>query len=247
MKLSEDVLAVVSQAQTDGNKLVLVGQLDRKLYQAVNKALEAAGGKWNRKEKAHVFDTDASDRVDQMVLTGEVEVPKDEFNFFPTPPEVVEKLLGIAEIQEGMTVLEPSAGKGAIADACAAKGARVFCVELMEDNVNHLKAKADIYNSVTHLDFLSLQFGRTYDRVVMNPPFLKQADIHHVKHALRFLNPEGLLVAVMSAGVKFRQNQLTVEFRDMVTQRGGQILDLPEKSFKESGTNVATVVVVIPA
>lgn len=61
-----------------------------------------------------------------------------------------------------------------------------------------------------------------YDRIVMNPPFLKQADIHHVNHALKFLRPDtGLLVSVMSAGVSFRVNNLTTSFRQLVAERGG--------------------------
>ena len=59
-------------------------QLDRNMYQRTNKVLEAAGGKWNRKAQAHLFDDDAFTRIDQIILTGQVEVPKDEFNFFPT-------------------------------------------------------------------------------------------------------------------------------------------------------------------
>ena len=37
---------------------VIVQQLDRNDYVKVNKALEALGGKWNRKAKAHLFDED---------------------------------------------------------------------------------------------------------------------------------------------------------------------------------------------
>lgn len=53
--------------------------------------LEAAGGKWNRKARAHVFAADASDRMDQIILSGAVEVPKDEFNFFPSTAVVMRR------------------------------------------------------------------------------------------------------------------------------------------------------------
>ena len=36
---------------------------------------------------------------------------------FPTPRPVIEQMLARANIQPGMTILEPSAGKGDIADA----------------------------------------------------------------------------------------------------------------------------------
>ena len=126
MRVDNAVLAVLSVAETSGNQLFLTGQLDRKLYEQTNKVLEAAGGKWNRKAKSHVFESDAADRIDQIIVTGDVEIPKDEFNYFPTPPDVVDRLMEIARIELGMLCLEPSAGRGAIAVAMHAAGA--FCI-----------------------------------------------------------------------------------------------------------------------
>lgn len=245
MRVQDDVLAVLSHAETNGNALVLVGQLDRNMYTRTNKVLEAAGGKWNRKAKAHLFDDEAATRVDQIILSGEVAVPKDEFNFFPSPPDVVARLMELACVRPGMRVLEPSAGKGAIAYACVDAGATVDCFELMEANFIALAGDARL-GSVRHMDFLAQAPEPIYDRVGMNPPFLKQADIKHVLHALRFLKPGGLLVSVMAAGVAFRENKLTEDFRDMIRERGGNIEALPEGAFKVSGTMVRSVIVTIP-
>lgn len=246
MKIEDDVLAVLSRAEAAGNAVTLTGQLDRKLYERTNKALEAAGGKWNRKAKAHLFDADATERIEQMLATGSIEVPKDEFNFFPSPPAVVVRLLALADIKPGMRVLEPSAGKGAIAYACADAGATVDCYELMEANFAALAGDARL-GPVRHMDFLAQAPEASYDRVVMNPPFLRQMDIKHVMHALQFLKPGGLLVSVMASSVAFRDNRLTQDFRDLVRARGGDIEALPDGSFKASGTNVNTVIVTIPA
>jgi predicted RNA methylase len=246
VRVSDDVLEVLSRASVDGESLFLVGQLDRQMYVKVNKVLEAAGGKWNRKAKAHVFDRPAADRIDEIILSGEVEVPKDEYNFFPSPPSVVARLLELADIERGMRVLEPSAGKGAIAYACADNGATVDCYELMESNFVALAGDIK-FCSVRNMDFLSQAPEASYDRVVMNPPFAKQQDIKHVLHALKFLKPDGLLVSVMASSVTFRDNKLTQEFRDLIRQRGGEIEALPDGAFKESGTNVRTVIVIIPA
>lgn len=246
MKIEDDVLAVLSRAEAAGNTVTLTGQLDRKLYERTNKALEAAGGKWNRKAKAHLFEADATERIEQMLATGSIEVPKDEFNFFPSPPAVVARLLALADIRPGMRVLEPSAGKGAIAYACADAGAKVDCYELMEANFVALAGDARL-GPVRHMDFLAQAPEVSYDRVVMNPPFIRQLDIKHVLHALKFLKPGGLLVSVMASSVTFRDNRLTQEFRDLVRARGGDIEALPDGSFKASGTNVNTVIVTIPA
>lgn len=96
------------------------------------------------------------------------------------------------------------------------------------------------------IDFLMVEPEPIYDRVVMNPPFGRQADIKHVNHALKFLKSGGMLVSVMSSSVTFRSNKLTADFRQMVEDRGGHIEELPESSFKSSGTMVNTVIVVIP-
>lgn len=246
MRIESDVLAVLSSAQTEGCNLFLTGQLDRKLYDCTNKVLEAAGGKWNRKARAHVFAADASDRMDQIILSGTVDVPKDEFNFFPSPPAVVARLTELADIEPGMVVLEPSAGRGAIAFACHEHGALVDCVEFMKANVDSLMGDKRC-RAVSHCDFLTMEHAPVYDRVVMNPPFMKQADIKHVTHAHKFLKPDGLLVAVMSAGVEFRTDNRTKTFLALIEDRGGHIEPLPENSFKASGTGVNTVIAVIPA
>ena len=245
MRIDDEVLAVLSRATVTGKALTLNGQLDRKLYERTNKVLEAAGGKWDRKAKAHLFAADSAERVEQMLATGEVEVPKDEFNYFPSPPDVVKRLLQLADIKPGMRVLEPSAGKGAIAYACADAGAAVDCYELMEANFVALAGDQRL-GPVRHMDFLAQAPEASYDRVVMNPPFMKQLDIKHVLHALKFLKPGGLLVSVMASSVTFRDNKLTQDFRDLVRARGGEIEALPEGSFKASGTSVNTVIVTIP-
>lgn len=243
MKVSTDVLNVLSAAEVSGNSLKLVGQLDRNLYTKTNKVIEAAGGKWNRNQGCHLFDSDASDRVEQIILTESVDVPRDDFEYFPTPTAVVGVLMGKAGIKSGMLCLEPSAGRAAIADTMAEAGGEVRVVELNVSNAEYLRSNG---YPVTQADFLTVEPVQEYDRVVMNPPFSKQQDIKHVLHALKFLRPDGLLVSVMSASVSFRENKLTTDFRNMVAAKGGSIDPLPEGSFKTSGTMVNTVVVTIP-
>lgn len=248
MRVSNEILSVLDIAEKDGNALRLVGQLDRTLYTKVNKVLEVAGGKWSRKSQAHIFDGDAADAMELIILTGEITAPQD-FGFFPTPETVVSRLIMLANITEGMQVLEPSAGNGAICDGLSKAGAEITAVEILEENFSELLGKR-LCHIHLHGDFLDPDLNASlgiYDRIVMNPPFAKQADIKHVLHALRFLKPDGLLVSVMAASVVFRDNKLTADFRDLVRDRGGEIEALPEDSFKSSGTRVNTVIVTIPA
>ncbi len=244
MRVENDVLAVLSRAEASGNALRLVGQLDRKMYERVNRVVEAAGGKWNRKAKAHLYEGDAAEAMEQIILTGEVTVPQN-FGYFPTPRALAERVIERAKLEPRMLVLEPSAGRGALAAPALLVGCEVDCVELLEKNVQLLCSTP--YRSVVQGDFLEQAPRQMYDRVVMNPPFAKQDDIRHVLHAVQFLKPGGLLVSIMSASVTFRDNRLTNGFRQLVEDAGGLIEPIEEGAFKDSGTMVRTVLVEIPA
>lgn len=243
-KIDEATLTILSRVTVKGNIIFLTcGQLDRKQYQAVNEVLENMGGKWNRKEKGHVFPEDPADKLESVLLTGEI-IPPKKYGYFPTPSAQAEEVVAQAGIVPGMTVLEPSAGRGALAlpSAHVTGKENVFCYELLDDNCKSLQGHGLQF---TQADFLTISpNGVRYDRIVMNPPFEKQADIDHVLHAWKFLKPGGRLVSIMSAGVLFRDNKKTTAFRDLANEHG-TIERLPEGSFKESGTGVNTVIVVM--
>ena len=249
MKIDTNVLRILSNSTTAGELLHLPGQLDRKDYVAVAKVIEAAGGKWVTKQKAHVFaGLDAGERLEQILLTGEVDVPKDDFDYFPTPPAIVAFLMQAAQIESGMTVLEPSAGDGRLVRAAAAAGAEVTAVEI-NPNMISILADPGMAKAVIRGDFLSAEAVASIplvDRVIMNPPFSRQRDIDHVTHALKFLKPGGVLVAVMAAGLTFRSNRKTNVFRELLDSQGAwELHELPPGAFKESGTSVNTCVVVV--
>lgn len=245
-KISEDVLRVLDAGQYDGSRFVLVGQLDRKLYTDTNKVLEAAGGKWNRGAKAHVFDVDAIEALEPIILTGEYSRTKQDFGQFDTPMDLATNVAIMASIDSGMSVLEPNIGVGNIAFAAERCGGVISAYEI--DVARAAKAKAILPKATVKVaNFLVEEPDAVFDRVVMNPPFAKQDDIRHVMHAHRFLKPGGKLVSIISSGVMFRDNKLTADFREFVRSHGGSIERLPEDSFKASGTSVNTCVVKIAA
>lgn len=239
-----EVLTALSAMEFDGNMARLTGDLDRRLYVATNKVLEAAGGKWHRTAKAHVFPGDAADALEPLILTGEYSKPNT-FDFFETPPDVAARVMELADIRPGHHVLEPSAGRGALVAQATARGAAVVhCIEIQQSNALHLAAQFLPKIAVVQCaDFLTCELTAGYDRVVMNPPFGGQADIRHVTRAMRFLKSGGTLVSVMSAGITFRQDRLTTEFREFADRHGGMIEALPPGSFRESGTMVNAVIV----
>lgn len=245
MKISQDVMQVLDRAEVSGNKLVLTGTLDRKLYQDVNKVLEAIGGKWNRGAKAHLFEMPVADVLEPIMETGEYSRTKQDFGQFDSPDDVVARVIQLAQIEPGMLVLEPSAGIGNIAYAAEAAGGKVTAIEIDAARCAKLTGRANL--SAHQHDFLQQNTTPHFDRVVMNPPFAKQADIDHVLHAFKCLKANGLLVSVMSASVMFRDNAKTKVFRAFVEERGGSFERLPDASFAQSGTAVHTCIVTIPA
>lgn len=244
MKIDRNIIAVLEAAEVSGNRLVLTGQLDRKTYEATNKVLTAIGGKWNRSAKAHVFDEDAGELVDQVLLTGEYSRTKQDFGQFDTPADLAERVVNTADVRPGMMVLEPSAGVGNIATVARQHGGFVTCWEIDPKRAEKLEG---IAHSLNVGDFLSSTPTGDFARVVMNPPFAKQADIDHVLHAAKFLAPGGRLVAIMSASVLFRANKKSVDFRSFVASRRGEMTQLPDGSFAASGTSVKTALVTLTA
>lgn len=246
-QISQDVLQVLDAATIEGALLTLNGSLDRKLYIETNKVIEAAGGRWNRKSKAHVFDGDAIDAIEPIILTGEYRVAKQDFGQFDTPLDLAYEVTALAGIEPGMNVLEPSAGIGNLVRAIVAAGGVPHAFEIDDKRRSILEASGLMRFPVASGDFLTLEAAPTFMRVVMNPPFARQADIKHVLHAYNFLFPGGRLVAIMSSSVMFRENKLTTDFRAFVAAHGGTMKALPEGSFKSSGTGVNTCVVTMEA
>lgn len=243
----DHVLACLEEMTIDGEKiLVHPRKLDRKDYESLNRVLEALGGKWiGRKVQAHVFPpgTDVRALVDNVLSTGRYEDPKDA-DFVETPEVLAADLVRRARVTMSDEVLEPSAGHGRIVLAVLKRGGMVRVIEESAARCGVLMSHGI---SATCADFLTIEPRYKVDAVVMNPPFSKQQDIDHVRHAFRFLKPNGRLVAVMGAGTTFRTNKKSIEFRAWVESLGGEIEELPEGMFKAEGTMVRAVVLSLVA
>jgi len=245
-QISQNIRTVLSTLEINGNDVRITGQLDRKLYLAVNKVLERIGGKWNKKAKAHVFDVDPTDRLEAVIESGVLD-PKIKTGYFPTPPEIADKMIELADLKKQHFILEPSAGQGHIADRICTKLVNhpydIYTWELLPENRATLEEKGYYVRG----DFIEFAHKRgaegwIFDRIIMNPPFERQADIDHVTAAFNLLAPSGVLVTIMSAGVIFRENKKTTECRETVIEPYVTYLKhLPTGTFKESGTMVRTI------
>ena len=166
--------------------------------------------------------------------------------YFPTPADVVARMIEAAEIPDGepVAILEPEAGSGAILDAIreAFPLVRLSAYERQASLREVLDLKG---YALDGSDFLDAAPAPTFDFVLMNPPFENGQDIDHVRHAFAFLRPGGRLVAIMSPGPFFRQGRHELEFRDWFDDLAAERVALPSGSFKASGTGVETLMVAI--
>ncbi|SHG79094.1 Methyltransferase domain-containing protein [Kaistia soli DSM 19436] len=165
-------------------------------------------------------------------------VAKD-LQFYPTPQAVIAEIVEAASIPDlpglrngwrdqpaPLRVLEPSCGDGRIMRAISKRGHSVVGIEVHPGRAE--KARQSGLSVVTS-NFLEQPAEPTFDRVVMNPRFYGRHYLHHVRHALRFLKPGGLLVTVLPATAWYDHGELK-----------GRWQDLPVVSFAESGTNIPT-------
>lgn len=241
-KLTPELLGIISRLVVSSAPYVakiVDGQLDRKTYVALNEALEAIGGKWNRGKAGHLFADDPTDTIEALLLTGEYKT-KFAGDFFQTPVELTRRMVAWA-VRAGELVLEPSAGHGRIAAEVLKVTERLTCIEVDPKRADELTKT--LAHPVTCFDFLKFPVTQhLFDAVVMNPPFSKGQEARHILHAMKFLRSGGRLAAVASAGVTFRETALYRELRAVITQ-GGDIEDLPPGTFKSEGTAVNTVLI----
>lgn len=242
LTFDDDVLDVLCAMRWNDDGLLGIitsGQLKRGLYERVNKALAAMGGKWVRARKGHVFKTDPRPSVEGLLDSGTLTVERD--GFFETPPEVVSRMLELVPFPSDGMILEPEAGLGAIADKLPDKS-RVVCVEKNRQRADVLEGKG---YKVHCLDFLTFDPAPVWQVIYMNPPFEELQDIEHVRKAYEVLSDGGTMVSVMSESPFFRKDKKAVEFRAWLDEVGRRYEKLPSDSFKASGTGVQTRLVII--
>ncbi|NCB40223.1 MAG: DUF3560 domain-containing protein, partial [Erysipelotrichia bacterium] len=173
------------------------------------------------------------------------------FDFFPTPPALAERMAQELDIKPGMKVLEPSAGKGDLADAVKATQpeADVKVIEPLSDLREILTMKN---HEVIDTNFENFETDQKFDRVIMNPPFSKNRDIRHVRKAYELLAPGGKMIAIMGNHSTFANDKESVEFRDWLDAVGGTSESLGQvfagkDAFRQTGVNSQLVIIEKPA
>jgi len=237
-------LATHGVVSGDGRNVTLNAQITPDLYRKVATALERLGGRYVNKGRGHAFTYDVTALYQAMLERGEVP-EKNPTAFFPTPQDLVEDMLKVADLMPGLRVLEPSAGTGAIARALREAGCEPDCCEVL--GLNRTVLQRDGFTLVAE-DFLTYAPGPVYDRVVMNPPFSLPGDRSawrtHVLHALEMLHRDGVVVAVVPRSMLYGDDRASTDFRTLIALHG-EFEALPDGSFSESGTDVKTMLLTL--
>lgn len=133
----------------------------------------------------------------------------DNSGFYPTPSKLAGKMLSCVDWENVFSILEPSAGKGDLAEAVsrfveATRNSRrvslcqrepyIDCIERDSDLAALLRGKGLL---VVHDDFLTFHTHKQYDLCVMNPPF-DRGDEHLLK-ALSIMERGGQIVCLLNA------------------------------------------------
>lgn len=242
VQLTDDIRAALESATYEPEAIRLSGQLQRTLYQRTNAFIEAAGGRWDRKRKMHVFPSEPRAALGLIVSAGVVVDERKKFQAFYTPPDLASRVVALADVK-GRSVLDPSCGDGALLlEALKQGAAKVTGIDINPKAVAAttsgfalLPGHQSSSSLVLEADFLVLKNRVGFERVVMNPPFTRGADLEHVRHAFQtFLVPGGKLVAIMTPrGADTFAREI----------KAG-IIPVPAGEFRSSGTDIATAIVV---
>ena len=166
-------------------------------------------------------------------------------DYFPTPEPLGYKMMEWANMGEGDTVLEPSAGHGAIA-RYAPKGNQMVAIEPSQSLFTKLQLKAGgLGRKFQNTIFENYDISNKHDVVVMNPPFgtAGATAIAHLGKAFKHLEEGGRVVALIPRGSTDKKFEKWFESEKTAVMRAE--VELPDIVFKQAGTNVVCRVVVV--
>lgn len=150
----------------------------------------------DRKGTYFAFDYNPREVIAEIICTGCLPDQK-AHQFYPTPTNVAEAAVELAQIGPDDVCLEPSAGTGGLADLMPKD--RTYCVEISALHCKVLEAKGF---KVISGDFLKWDAKGPFDRIIANPPYSEGRWQAHLQHAAGLLAKSGRLVAILPAAAK---------------------------------------------
>lgn len=168
------------------------GDQDKHARNEAEAVLASLGGVLT-KERNWQFSYDPMPVIREIIASGCVPDQKSH-QFYPTPEWLAQKAVDLAGIKEGHECLEPSAGTGCIADLMPKD--QTQCVEVSDLHCKVLEAKGFDVLCDDFVRWVSA-YPRSFDRIVMNPPFDQGRWQTHLEHAAGLLRDGGRLVAIL--------------------------------------------------
>lgn len=221
-------------------------------YDDLKYRIEKLGGHWRERFGGFVFDVDPMPALRDLKTWAPFEHDqhakwKIMRQFYPTPDDLAEYVVKLAEIEPHHLVLEPSAGSGALLRPLGRKN-NIVAVEI-DDSLATGLMEAEygcVINSSFEKAIENGDVGQWFDRIILNPPFgPNQLDIKHILLAYSLLKPGGILVAIMSENDLYYDTQLTKDFNAFLKSVNAHVEETTFRSFLASGTRVDTVIVKI--
>ena len=166
-------------------------------------------------------------------------------DYFPTPEPLGYKMVEWAGLGEGDSVLEPSAGHGAIA-RYVPKTNEMVSIEPSQSLFTKLQLRAGgLGRKFMNNTFENYSLNNKHDVIVMNPPFGKAGAlaIQHVDKAFKHLDEGGRIVAIIPRGSTDKKFDKWYNEQKNVAMRAE--VNLPDIIFQQAGTRVACRVVVL--
>lgn len=172
-------------------------------------------------------------------------------DYFATPEPLGLKMTEWANVRGGESVLEPSAGHGAIARWIPENATRT-AIEPSNELVSRLAMAFD--GTIKQQTFEDLHISNKYDAIVMNPPFGRggKTAIEHLDKATRHLRDGGRVVAIIPRGPaadgRFDKWLYEEDAKGRMVRPDLNLvasIDLPSATFERAGTSVRARVVVL--
>jgi len=145
------------------------------------------------------FDYDPTPVLGDIIAAGCIPDQK-AHQFYPTPERLAVMAVEMADIRDGHTCLEPSAGTGAIANHLPKLA--TTCVEVSSMHATVLRAQGFKTEQADFLAWADQPGQRQFDRIVMNPPFSEGRWRSHLEAAARLVADGGKLVAILPVSAK---------------------------------------------
>lgn len=180
-------------------------------------------------------------------------------DFYPTPQNLIDKMLCDIDFSMIKSILEPSAGSGNIVEVLKKKEEThnkyyrykeykfdIDCIEI-DQNLQHILKGKDY--RVVHNDFLTYETWKEYHAIIMNPPFS-----NNCKHLLKALEMQsrngGIVVCLLNA--ETLKNPCTKERLDLqrkLTEYNAKVEFIQDaflEAERKTGVEIALVKVQLP-